>query len=127
MGMAHQILGEALTGWKSPDFLSLRESAKEIHIEVALEDFDSQWTVRVGRFDLLLKMEDGWVLVDYKTSRPEKDAGVWLHSQMELHRPQLNAYAQMVARTLKLPEEKIEWAILFTALPRLVWREEKVP
>ncbi len=120
-----QVMEEALRAWQDPDFRSLRESAKEIHPEWAVEDFDGQWTVRVGRFDLLLKTEGRWVVVDYKTGRPENDAPEkdldrWLDSQVEHYRPQLHAYTQMVARTLHLPEEKIEWAILFTALPRLV-------
>jgi ATP-dependent exoDNAse (exonuclease V) beta subunit len=103
----------------------LRESAKEIHSELNIEDFDCEWTLRVGRFDLLLKTEDRWVVLDYKTGRPEKDVEAWLQIQKEHYRPQLNAYAQMVARTMNLPEEKVEWAILFTSLPCLVWQGKK--
>jgi len=120
-------LEEALQAWEAPDFLSLRKSAKEVHVEWAVEDYDGRRTVRVGRFDMLLKMEDNWLLLDYKTSRPEKDLSAWLQSQKEHYRPQLDAYAEMVARGLNVPEEKIQWAILFTALPRLVWQEEKIP
>jgi len=76
---------------------------------------------------MLLKMEDKWLLLDYKTGRPEKDLSAWLQSQKEHYRPQLDAYAEMVARGLNVPEEKIEWAILFTALPRLVWVGGKIP
>jgi hypothetical protein len=54
-----------------------------------------------------------------------KRCGAWLHSQKEHYRPQLNAYAQMVARTMKLPEENVEWTILFTSLPRLVWQGKR--
>jgi ATP-dependent exoDNAse (exonuclease V) beta subunit len=122
--MAGKVMEEALKAWEAPDFLALRESAKEVHAEWALEDFDGRRTVRVGRFDVLLKTEDRWVLLDYKTGQPEKDVNAWLQSQKEHYRPQLNAYAQMVARALNLPEEKIQWAILFTALPRLVWQEK---
>jgi len=32
----------------------------------------------------------------------------------------------MVARGFTVPKEKIEWAILFTALPRIVWQREKI-
>ena len=94
---------------------------------VWLEDFDGNRAVRVGRFDLLLRMEDRWLLVDYKTGRPDKDVESWIQEQLDRHRPQLNAYTQMAARTLNLHEEKIRWAILFTALPRLVRQEERVP
>lgn len=124
--MAPQLLDEALQAWEAPDFLSLRKSAKEVHVEWAVEDYDGRRTVRVGRFDMLLKMEDRWVLLDYKTGRPEKDLAAWLQSQKEHYRHQLDAYAEMVARGLNVPEEKIQWAIFFTALPRLVWQEEKI-
>jgi ATP-dependent exoDNAse (exonuclease V) beta subunit len=124
--MAPQVLEEALQAWEAPDFLSLRKSAKEVHVEWAVEDFDGRRTVRVGRFDMLLKMEDRWVLLDYKTGRPEQDLSAWLQGQKEHYRPQLDAYAEMVARGLNVPEEKIQWAILFTALPRLVWQEGKI-
>jgi len=123
--MAPQVLDEALQAWKAPDFLSLRKSAKEVHVEWAVEDYDGRRTVRVGRFDMLLKMEDRWILIDYKTGRPEKDIDAWLKSQKEHYRPQLDAYAEMVAKGLNISEEKVEWAILFTALPRLVWQKKK--
>ena len=127
-----QVMEEALKAWQSPDFGFLRKSAKEVYAEWAVEDFDGQWTIRVGRFDLLLKTEKRWVILDYKTGRPERDASEieldrWLESQVERYRPQLHAYTQMVAKTLRLPQEKIEWAMLFTALPRLVWPNHPIP
>jgi hypothetical protein len=64
-------------------------------------------------------------VIDLKPGRPEKDLSAWLQRQKEHCRPQLDAYAEMVARGINAPEEKIEWAILFTALPRLVWQREK--
>jgi ATP-dependent helicase/nuclease subunit A len=125
--MAPQVLEEALQAWETPDFLSLRKSAKEVHVEWAVEDYDGRRTVRVGRFDMLMKMEDRWLLLDYKTGRPEKDIEAWLKSQKQHYRPQLDAYAEMVARGLTVPKEKIEWAILFTALPGIVWQGKKIP
>jgi ATP-dependent exoDNAse (exonuclease V) beta subunit len=74
---------------------------------------------------MLLKMDDGWVLLDYKTGRPEGDLGAWLRSQKDHYRTQLDAYAEMVARGINASKEKIQWAILFTAIPRLMWQEEK--
>ena len=124
--MARQVMEEALKAWEAPDFLALRKSAKEVHAEWAVEDFDGQRAVRVGRFDVLLKTDDRWVLLDYKTGPPEGDVSAWLESQKDHYRPQVTAYAQMVARALDLPQEKIQWAILFTALPRLVWQGEEI-
>jgi hypothetical protein len=67
------------------------------------------------------------IVIDLKTAPPEGDLEAWLQSQKEHYRSQLDAYAEMVARGLNAPKEKIHWAILFTALPRLVWQEEKIP
>jgi hypothetical protein len=61
-------------------------------------------------------------VTDLKTGRPEKDLSAWLQSQKEHDRPQLDAYAETVARELNVSKERIDWAILFTALPRLVWQ-----
>jgi ATP-dependent exoDNAse (exonuclease V) beta subunit len=124
--MARQVMEEALKAWEAPDFLALRESAKEVHAEWAVEDFDGQRAVRVGRFDVLLKTDDRWVLLDYKTGPPEGDVSAWLESQKDRYRSQVTAYTQMVARALDLPQEKIQWTILFTALPRLVWQGEEI-
>jgi len=126
--MAPEILEESLRAWEDPDFHALRESAEEIHTEWGLEDFDQERTVRVGRFDLLLRGREKRVVLDYKTSRPEKGLSPeglneWLEKQLRHDRPQLSAYAEMAARALSLPNEKIAWAVLFTALPRLVWGE----
>jgi hypothetical protein len=46
----------------------------------------------------------------------------FLKEQMLHYRSQLSAYAQMVARVMNVPEERVGWAILFTAIPRLVWQ-----
>ena len=36
-----QVMEEALKAWQSPDFRSLRESAKQVYPEWAVEDFES--------------------------------------------------------------------------------------
>jgi len=66
------------------------------------------------------------IVTDLETGRPEEDLFAWLQSQKEHYRPQLNDYAEMVARELNVPKERIDWVILLTALPRLVFREEKI-
>ena len=62
-----------------------------------------------------------WVVIDYKTGSPKGDHETWLRSLSERYRPQLAAYVQMAAKGLKVAEEDVRGAILFTALPRLVW------
>jgi len=119
--MAPHVLNEATRAWDLDEFKALRQSAIEIYYEWALEDFDGEKILRVGRFDLLLKRERDWVILDYKGGKPGDDVDSWVSVQLNHYRSQLRAYAQMVARTLNVPEERIEWGILFTALPRLVY------
>jgi ATP-dependent exoDNAse (exonuclease V) beta subunit len=120
--MAAQVLKEAGGAWEATEFHALRESAIVLQSEWAIEDFDGEYNLRVGRIDLLLKKEDKLVIVDYKTAKRDPDVDTWLNSQEQHYRPQLSAYTQMVARLMNVPEEKVTWAILFTALPRLVWQ-----
>jgi len=119
--MAPDVLKEASRAWDLDEFQALRQSAVEIYPEWALEDFDGEGTLRVGRFDLLLRRERDRVILDYKTGQPGSDVGAWVSAQLSHYRSQLKAYVQMVAKALDVPEEKIEWGILFTALPRLVY------
>jgi ATP-dependent helicase/nuclease subunit A len=119
--MAPDVLNEALSAWDLAEFRALRERAVEIYPEWALEDFDGEKVLRVGRFDLLIKKEDGWFILDYKAGRQGIDVEAWVSAQLNHYRPQLKAYTQMVAKTLNAPEEKIGWSLLLTALPRLVY------
>ncbi|MCC6509135.1 MAG: UvrD-helicase domain-containing protein, partial [Pirellulaceae bacterium] len=47
-------------------------------------------------------------ILDYKTDRwdPRMDIDLWTRQRIEHHKPQLNAYAQVVSRMLKLPLER---------------------
>jgi ATP-dependent exoDNAse (exonuclease V) beta subunit len=123
--MAPQVLGEANRAWNSPEFRSLRESAQEVHSEMPLEDFDGRNTLRVGRFDLLLKTQEGWVVVDYKAGQPEGRRNVD-HRQMQHYRPQLTAYVQMVAKVLDAPEERSDGPCCLHLFPVWHGRRESV-
>jgi len=123
-GIAIEVLQETRAAWEAPDFRSLRDSAQEVQTEWALEDFDGDKNIRVGRFDLLLKVNDRWVVLDYKAGRPEGDVETWVRNQKRRYGPQLGAYVEMMAQMLSIPAENIRSAMLFTALPRLVWQEE---
>jgi ATP-dependent helicase/nuclease subunit A len=125
--MAPEILNEASKAWNMDAFSTLRQEAVEIYSEWALEDFDGGKNLRVGRFDLLIRRNNDWVILDYKAARPGVDVDAWIDLHLSHYRPQLRAYAQMVARTLNIPEGKIEQAVLFTALPRLVFNDQRVP
>ena len=121
-GMANDILKESNSAWETPEFKNLCRSATDLHSEWAIEDYDGEYSLRVGRVDLLVKTGDRWLIVDYKTGRPDGDVASWVHAQVQHYHPQLTAYAQMVARVMNVPEEKVTWTILFTAIPRLVWQ-----
>ena len=117
--MAEGILSEAVRAWEAPDFQAIRTDAAGLHSEWAIEDHDGKQSLRVGRVDLVVQTDTQWTIIDYKTGRPEGDVDAWVRGQMLHYRSQLSAYAQMVARVKNVPEEKVTWAILFTAIPRL--------
>ena len=121
--MAEGILSEAVRAWEAPDFQAIRTDAAGLHSEWAIEDYDGEYSLRVGRVDLLVKTGDRWLIVDYKTGRPDADVESWVHAQVQHYHPQLTAYARMAARVMNVPEERVGWVILFTALPRLVWQK----
>jgi ATP-dependent exoDNAse (exonuclease V) beta subunit len=114
-------LKEARTAWDLDAFRTLLEKARLVETEWAAEDFDGEGRLRVGRFDLLIRQEQGWVVVDYKTSPPEGEVEGWIKTQTMRYRFQLRSYVQMLARVLGTPEEAVKGAILFTAIPRLVY------
>ena len=123
-GMANDILKESNSAWETPEFKNLCRSATDLHSEWAIEDYDGEYSLRVGRVDLLVQTDNQWTIIDYKTGRPEGDMEAWVKEQMLHYRSQLSAYAQMVARVMNVPEEKVTWTILFTALPLLVRQRE---
>jgi hypothetical protein len=107
--------------YREPIYRNLRELVLSY-----FEDYfnvDGEKTLRVGRFDLLLKVKDRWVVLDYKTGQSEGDVETWVRNQKRRYGPQLGAYVQMMARMLSIPREGVQAAMLFTALPRLVWQE----
>jgi len=119
---APDVLKEARTAWDLDAFRTLLEKARLVETEWAAEDFDGEGRLRVGRFDLLIRQEQGWVVVDYKTtSPPEGEVEGWIKTQTMRYRFQLRSYVQMLARVLGTPEEAVKGAILFTAIPRLVY------
>ncbi len=123
--MAEDVLKEAIRAWEAPEFQALRTTAASLHSEWAVEDYDGEENLRVGRIDLVVQTDSRWIIIDYKTGKPEENTEAWIKGQVNHYRSQLSSYAQMVARVMNVPEEKVGWAILFTALPRLVIQEDK--
>ncbi|MFH1477186.1 MAG: UvrD-helicase domain-containing protein [Verrucomicrobiota bacterium] len=119
--LAKEILHECRRAWEFEVLAALREAATEIIPEWAIEDCFDKNVIRVGRVDLVLKTADHIVLVDFKTGRPGPDCDTWLKFEIERYRPQLGAYREMTAKTLKIPPARIQTALFFTALPR--WEE----
>lgn len=118
---APEVLKEALSAWQLDEFRALRQKALSIETEWAAEDFDGRGKLRVGRFDLLIRQEKGCVIVDYKTSPPDGDVEDWIQRQTLRYRLQLRSYVQMLAKVCDIREEAVKGAILFTAIPRIVY------
>jgi ATP-dependent exoDNAse (exonuclease V) beta subunit len=80
-----------------------------------MEPSDQRFTERplrltsgdVGRPDRVVKLEDGWHVLDYKTGAPEKK-----------HHAQVNAYMQAIAEME--PAEKVHGWLLYTRELKLV-------
>lgn len=90
--------------------------------EWLLEDAPVPETVRRGRLDLLVNDGEGWLLVDFKSSRPPA-GGSWedfLARETQKYRPQLLAYREMVAGLKGLDPPALRLALYFTACRRLV-------
>ncbi|MBM3300005.1 MAG: PD-(D/E)XK nuclease family protein [Deltaproteobacteria bacterium] len=118
--LAEDVLKEAIRTWEFPEFQALRAAATSLRSEWPVEDYDGEENLRVGRIDLVIQKDSQWIIVDYKTGKPEGDTETWIKGQVNHYRSQLSAYAQMVARVMKVPEERVGWVILFTAIPKLV-------
>ena len=117
---AREVLEEARTAWEHPSFAGLREGAVALRPEVGLEDHDGAGNLRVGRLDLLIERPEGFVVVDYKTGRPDGAGEEWLAAQREHYGPQLRAYAQMASRALGAEAAKVRVLLYFTSFQRLV-------
>jgi ATP-dependent exoDNAse (exonuclease V) beta subunit len=118
--VAASILKEAAAAWSCGGLARLLKDARSVTPEFALEESRGGGSLRVGRIDLLVEGANEYSIIDYKTTRHHGELEGWLASQAALHKRQLRAYAEMAARALNVPPEKIRCHVLFTSVPRLV-------
>lgn len=121
--ISEEVLKEALNAWECPEFKKLLSKAKRLYPEWSIEDYDGKEKLRIGRIDLVVETENSWFIIDYKTSKPEGDLDSWMSVQKRYYYAQLTAYKQMLMKLMNLPEEKVNCAILFTAIPKLLWQD----
>ncbi len=121
--LAAEVLDEARQCLADPHLARWRAApAEHRRSEWLLEDRPAPEVVRRGRLDLLVRDGEGWLLVDFKSSRPPAEVS-WedfLAREREKYRPQLLAYRDMVANLGRLHPQALRLALYFTACRRLV-------
>jgi ATP-dependent exoDNAse (exonuclease V) beta subunit len=120
--LAPEILGEAAACLQDPFLAGLLEAEPPPLSEWLIEDHAGPSLIRRGQIDLLAFDGKDWWLVDYKTSRPERqeDWEEFIVREVEKYRPQLLAYRQMAARMKGIAPEDIRLALYFTGCQRVV-------
>jgi ATP-dependent exoDNAse (exonuclease V) beta subunit len=103
--------GDALLVWRERPFLA-----------VDVEERTREERVVAGRMDrVVVGMRDGvprWAeVVDYKTDRVGSEG---VEEAARGHAGQMEAYARAVSRQIKVPRERVGWALALTAVGR-VW------
>ncbi len=124
------ILEEVRTTLADPFIVRLMK-ADEVKSEWEIEDTPEENRIRSGSIDLAAREGDTWWICDFKTSRPEPGQPIeeFIAHEIELYRPQLMAYREMLAKIGTLPhfsktsrpETNIRIGIYLTALPK--WEE----
>jgi ATP-dependent exoDNAse (exonuclease V) beta subunit len=106
------------------DFCSwlLKQDHPQSYSEWSLEDLPVADKIRTGTVDRLVFDGRNWWVVDYKTSRPVGGESLdnFLERESHLYRPQLQAYAEMVANYFKVESGSVRTVLYFTALQRKV-------
>jgi ATP-dependent helicase/nuclease subunit A len=120
--LAPEILAEAAACRRDPFLAGLLDSAVAPLSEWLLEEDAGPGLIRRGQIDLLAYNGKDWWILDYKTSRPEKekDWEEFIRQETEKYRPQLLAYQEMAARIKGLAPEAIRLALYFTGCRRVV-------
>jgi ATP-dependent exoDNAse (exonuclease V) beta subunit len=120
--LAPEILAETTACRRDPFLAGLLEAATPRHSEWLLEEHAGAGLIRRGAIDLLAFDGRDWWVVDYKTSRPEReeDWEEFIRAETEKYRPQLMAYRQMAAGIKGLATEAVRLALYFTGCQRAV-------
>lgn len=115
---AIEVLKETKRAWNLEVFKEMREGG-EIFTEFPLEMNENRSLI-VGRIDLLIKKLDGFIAIDYKTSKPDNDKlENWIEREVDKYKSQMEIYKKMVSNFEKIEEDKIQFYLLFTYVPLL--------
>jgi ATP-dependent exoDNAse (exonuclease V) beta subunit len=120
--LAPEILAETAACRRDPFLAGLLEAATPPVSEWLLEEHAGAGLIRRGVIDLLAFDGKDWWVVDYKTSRPEKEENweEFIRAETEKYRPQLLAYRQMAARIKGITPEAVRLALYFTGCQRMM-------
>jgi len=120
--LAPEILAEVAACRRDPFLAGLLAGSTPPRNEWLLEAAAGPGCIRRGVIDLLAFDGQSWWLVDYKTSRPEReeDWQEFIKQEMEKYRPQLLAYQEMAAGLQGLTPENIRLVLYFTGCQRAV-------
>lgn len=123
LGLAPEILAEA-EACRDDSFLGplLAPDLPYAASEWLLEDQPQPGVIRRGVMDRLAFDGKVWWLLDYKTSRPEReeDWDAFIAREKEKYAPQLRAYREMAAQARGVAREAIRLGLYFTACQRVV-------
>jgi ATP-dependent exoDNAse (exonuclease V) beta subunit len=117
--LAPELLAEVAACRRDP-FLAglLATTLPPLKSEWQLEEDAGPGLIRRGVIDLLAFDGQDWWILDYKTSRPEREEewDDFIRGEVEKYRPQLMAYRQMAAKAqgLEAPES-MKMGLYFTA------------
>jgi len=121
--LAPEILAEVAACRRDP-FLSrlLAPRLPEGASEWLLESQPQLGVIRRGVMDRLAFDGRDWWLLDYKTSRPEReeDWDAFITQEKEKYAPQIRAYQEMAARAKNIHPEEIHLGLYFTAIQKMV-------
>jgi ATP-dependent exoDNAse (exonuclease V) beta subunit len=121
--LAEEILQE-IQDCLQEEFFSwlLSKDHPQAYCEWSLEDRPAEGQIRTGIVDRLVFDGDNWWVVDYKTSRPlsGKSVDEFMEREVDLYRPQLLAYKEMVANYFKVDPRSVRVVLYFTSLQQKI-------
>lgn len=121
VSMGEEIVRELMLCLEEPFFNKLMHTTHTFaHSEWSVEDFAAPGTIRSGTLDFVFRDESHYVIVDFKTSRPEpgEATDTFVRRQADIYRPQLIAYQEMLSRVRNCNSDKIITGLYFTCLQR---------
>lgn len=121
--LAEEILQE-VRNCLEEEFFSwlLGKNHHQAYCEWSLEDRPATHQIRSGTIDRVVFDGDSWWVVDYKTSRPlsGKSVDEFMEREVDLYRPQLLAYKEMVANYFKVDPRSVRVVLYFTSLQQKI-------